>query len=211
MYNTIIYGNEGFGHEVYIWDVRSAPSFLYSDVEGDTTDFEGSGAHGGYHGTYDHNIDTDPLFRNTGDFPNALLTGSPCIDAGTPDTAGLQIPSTDLEGLSRIYNGTIDIGAFEWNPGQSSFQWPAESQGLFATPNPATDQTTFQYTSGPGSAGNLKVLSMTGTALYESPDIPIHPGRNDIAWDLRNNAGNRVIAGIYICCFKGSSCILVVQ
>ena len=125
LYNTIIYGNEGFGHEVYIWDVRSAPSFLYSDIEGDTTDFEGSGAHGGYQGTYDHNINADPLFRNTGDFPYALLSGSPCIDAGTPDTAGLQLHGTDLEGLSRIYNGKIDIGAFEWNPGQSSSQWPS--------------------------------------------------------------------------------------
>jgi len=49
MYNSVIWGNSGLGISVYIWDIYSAPNFYYSDIEGDTTGFEGSGAHLGYH------------------------------------------------------------------------------------------------------------------------------------------------------------------
>lgn len=211
LYNTIIYGNEGFGHEVYIWDVRSAPSFLYSDIEGDTTDFEGSGAHGGYQGTYDHNINADPLFRNTGDFPYALLSGSPCIDAGTPDTAGLQLHGTDLEGLSRIYNGKIDIGAFEWNPGQGNAQWPVVTSKLSVVPNPAFTHLTIRLRSIEVWAGQLRVISMDGSEVYCSGIIRLYPGENTVSWDLKDHSGNRVSPGSYICLLTGRSCIVVIQ
>ncbi|MCF7919357.1 MAG: DUF1565 domain-containing protein [Candidatus Cloacimonetes bacterium] len=45
-----------------------------------------------------------------------LSENSPCIDAGTPDTLGLHIPSIDLAGNQRVWNGIIDMGCYEWNP-----------------------------------------------------------------------------------------------
>lgn len=46
---------------------------------------------------------------------NYRLSGnSPGIDAGTTDTSGLNLPTIDLEGRTRI-NGTIDIVLYE-NP-----------------------------------------------------------------------------------------------
>jgi predicted outer membrane repeat protein len=62
-------------------------------------------------------INEDPLFEGIGDHPYALSLGSPCIDAGNPDTTGLSLPQWDVIGNQRIWdgdgNGTeiIDMGA----------------------------------------------------------------------------------------------------
>ncbi|MBS3767175.1 MAG: hypothetical protein KGY75_03505, partial [Candidatus Cloacimonetes bacterium] len=62
------------------------------------------------------NIDQDPLFEGGDPFSYQLSAGSPCIDSGTPDTTGLNLPATDLAGNPRIYNGRVDIGAYEYKP-----------------------------------------------------------------------------------------------
>ena len=50
--------------------------------------------------------------------PNAtgdlrLMCGSPAIDAGTPDTTGLDIGLVDLAGMPRVTGKAVDIGAHE--------------------------------------------------------------------------------------------------
>lgn len=211
LYNTILFGDQGIGHEVYIWDVRSAPSFRYCDIEGDTTAFAGSGAQAGYHGIYENNIDMDPLFRNTGDEPYALQPGSPCIDTGTLDTTGLLLPLYDLEGLSRVYNGRIDIGAYERNPGQGIWVEPAAPLVLSCFPNPAHDHVELRLNTHEVSAGTLTVYSFTGLKVYESGRISIRPGQNNLKWDLKDLSGNRVKPGSYFIRFNGSCGVLVVQ
>lgn len=44
----------------------------------------------------------------------SLLQTSPCINAGTTDTSGLNLPETDFIGEPRVFQGRIDIGAFEY-------------------------------------------------------------------------------------------------
>lgn len=58
----------------------------------------------------DGNLSSDPLFLNAenGDF--RLRSGSPCVDAGTNAFA---VGTTDVNGMSRIQNGTVDMGAYE--------------------------------------------------------------------------------------------------
>ncbi|MFP4058922.1 MAG: PKD domain-containing protein [Bacteroidales bacterium] len=56
------------------------------------------------------NQDADPMLN--ADYK--LISGSPSIDAGTPDTAGLIIPEQDIFGNPRIYNSIIDQGAHEF-------------------------------------------------------------------------------------------------
>ncbi len=71
------------------------------------------------------NFDADPLFVtpvNPDDAPTTdgdlnLLPNSPCINTGTPDTTGLNLPPIDIAGNPRIYNGLvdrIDMGAYEF-------------------------------------------------------------------------------------------------
>ena len=102
-------GVDGSGGQVInsiVWSnipnqIAGNPTVRYSDVQGGWT---GEG-----------NIDADPLFV----YPSGLdgnlrlLPGSPCIDAGTNST-NPSLPSTDLDGNPRIINGTVDMGAYEF-------------------------------------------------------------------------------------------------
>jgi PKD repeat protein len=49
-----------------------------------------------------------------GDF--RLSTGSACINKGTMDTTGFGLPMVDLQGLPRVLDGRIDMGAYEYYP-----------------------------------------------------------------------------------------------
>jgi hypothetical protein len=72
-----------------------------------------NGQNGNQVGTAANPIDPKlgPLQDNSGPTPTqALLSGSPALDAG--DNAASPGP-TDQRGLPRIFNGTIDIGAYE--------------------------------------------------------------------------------------------------
>jgi len=101
--NCILWGNTAeSGNEVY--NYSSTPTFSYCDVEG------------GISGT--NNIDIDPLFvRNPGtngsnDLGDLHLTSvSQCVDAG--DNASFTPGHMDMDRETRIFNGTIDIGADE--------------------------------------------------------------------------------------------------
>lgn len=76
---------------------------------------------GGYEG--EGNIDDEPLFINPTldvglnynalDADWSLLDNSPCINTGSPDTAGLYLPDFDINGNQRVYGNRIDMGAYE--------------------------------------------------------------------------------------------------
>ena len=75
------------------------------------------------HVTYSGNLwNSEPLFAGEcypylpDDIPlyYQLSEGSPCIDAGTPDTLGLNIPPMDLAGNERVWNDIIDMGCYEY-------------------------------------------------------------------------------------------------
>jgi len=75
------------------------------------------------HVTYSGNLwNSEPLFAGEcypylpDDIPlyYQLSEDSPCIDAGTPDTLGLNIPPMDLAGNERVWNDIIDMGCYEY-------------------------------------------------------------------------------------------------
>ncbi len=102
---------------------------------------------GGFAGT--GNIDQDPMFDDdSGGFGYHLLYTSPCIDAGKPDTTGLNLPEFDMAGEIRIFNERIDMGAYEWNTtvGIDDGSISETSQLQVATyPNPFYASTTIEY------------------------------------------------------------------
>ncbi len=115
---------------------------------GEDLDVEHCSVQYGYSG--EGNIDTYPEFYN----PTAgagrdyfdlsadwtLLETSPCINTGTPDTTGLNLPEFDLAGNPRIFGGRIDIGAYE---NQSVYVKINESpvySRIKLYPNPGSDK-----------------------------------------------------------------------
>ena len=63
------------------------------------------------------NIDLAPLLVDGGNDSFYLREASPCIDAGS--TYAVSSYSTDRAGNARVVNGTVDIGAYEYQGGVS--------------------------------------------------------------------------------------------
>jgi len=65
---------------------------------------------GGWPGSGSNNISVDPLFVNASIADIHLFLISPCIDAGDNSVV---TEATDVFGGVRIFNGTVDMGAYE--------------------------------------------------------------------------------------------------
>ncbi len=93
------------------------------------------------------NIDLDPIFYGGHEFPFNLADNSPCIDAGTLELPEfLVLPEKDLAGNPRIWNGNIDMGAYEWNPtvGYPDFpEFEDKITYLSVAPNPFTIESSI--------------------------------------------------------------------
>jgi len=125
--NCILYGNNASksGMQVSLFDDASDPGFYYCDVQGGSAAFELNGNF--YGGTYQNNINADPLFvePSSGSGSNyngeiadwSLQNGSPCINAG--DSTITNYPATDLAGNPRLTFSRIEIGAYEYQAGLS--------------------------------------------------------------------------------------------
>ncbi|HRZ77374.1 MAG TPA: choice-of-anchor Q domain-containing protein, partial [Bacteroidales bacterium] len=97
-----VWGNTAVNFpSIWLADIVDVLLTRYSNIEGG---FAGTG-----------NIDLDPLFSNPVSKDYRLLPCSPMINAGTPDTTGLDLPATDFYGQVRVMHDTVDIGAAEYN------------------------------------------------------------------------------------------------
>jgi predicted outer membrane repeat protein len=196
-YNCIFYGNLAYeGPEVYIWDVRSAPDFYHCNVAGDTAQFAGSGGHLGYHGTYLDNLDTIPGFTGGPDLPYALARTSPMVDAGSPDTSGLQIPAKDIASGTRIYNDRIDIGAYEWNPGPGIPGLASPAGSISVYPNPASGHVMIRISPELKDPVNIRVFNSSGICVRTLRKIS--PGDSTFEWNCTSDAGSPLPPGLYI-------------
>jgi hypothetical protein len=107
--NIISWGNSAAWSDPEIYNGSSTPLISYSLIAG----CGGSGA--GWDPLFGNdggnNIDTDPLFVDAVAGNYRLGVGSPAINAGYNFAPSL--PETDLDGNSRIVDGTVDMGPFE--------------------------------------------------------------------------------------------------
>ena len=116
------------------------PVVSYCNVE---FGFEGEG-----------NIDEKPLFVNPtlgiGIGYNALnadwtlLDDSQSINAGTPDTTGLNLPLYDLDGNPRVFGNRIDMGAYENQHVYVKIDEGPVSEEIKLYPNPGTNSLYLQ-------------------------------------------------------------------
>lgn len=116
MTNSVIWGNQADkGEEIATTNgsITTLDFCLYKDGASNIYNYE-SGVFNAA-----HSLTVSPKFNDgtIGDYK--LMSGSPAIDAGTPnsDTSGLNLPPTDILGNSRIANGRIDMGAYEYQDG----------------------------------------------------------------------------------------------
>ncbi|MFC2138163.1 choice-of-anchor D domain-containing protein, partial [Bacteroidota bacterium] len=170
--NSIIWGNTATsnGQQVYFYSDDSDPEFTYCNIQGGSTAFEGNGSGASYAGTFENNIDTDPDFVDAANQDYSLSNTSICINTGTPDTTGLNIPTTDLAGNPRIYNsGTIDIGAYE-NQSISTNRKPALTKvGDQQTSVSTTQQQTVIFTDADGGDSHtISVVSDNGNVTVQN-------------------------------------------
>jgi len=154
----------------------------------------------------DGNIDEDPLFVGGNPSSYELTKYSPCIDAGTPDTTGLHLPATDLAGNPRIFNGRIDIGAYECQDTVSVDQPDTtfiHNLYLFQnTPNPFTNETEILFITADYERVGDYSLSIYNTKgqLVRTFDGNTHDFwvKTKIVWDSTDGQGRQVAPGAYL-------------
>lgn len=116
--NSILWGNRGRVKDDQISNNMSSPAILFSDIEG--SGGSGAGWDWGLGVDLGNNLDADPLFWDPIDPAGAptesgnlrLRRGSPAIDVGDNSLLPPGL-TTDLTGGPRIYNGIVDLGAYE--------------------------------------------------------------------------------------------------
>ncbi len=191
--NSIIWNN---GESNILADLYSNPIVTYCDIQG------------GYSG--EGNIDADPLFFGTGEHPYSLSDDSPCVNAGTPDTTGLNLPEFDLAGNPRIFGGRIDMGAYE-NQNivvgtEDNYELHPAAAGfkLSNYPNPFNPSTTISFNISRKDAKdakieiyNLKGQKVKTLECDESLVTRADGVSYSIAWNGRDYNNLPVGSGIY--------------
>jgi Right handed beta helix region len=221
--NTIIWGNESdIGEQICLNSWYSDPNFYYSDIESGFTSFgyTGSASIEYYDGIYENNINIDPIFTNIEENTFALSNNSPCIDAGMPDTLGLNLPATDLIGNMRIWDGDgdgseiIDMGAYEYGaPPYVDVNEPIiphSSSNIYSLsnyPNPFNPSTSisFELSNEQNEQIGLVIYNLKGQRVKDLSTSLSHPefieGRGktmySVIWSGDNDSGNPVSSGIY--------------
>jgi predicted outer membrane repeat protein len=111
--NCILWGDSDASSNEIFADSNAILLVNFNDVQG------------GYPGT--SNIDADPLFVNAGAGNLQLQAGSPCVNVGSNPAVPASV-TTDLAGVPRIIDGTVDLGAYEctsvnWTDGGDGKSW----------------------------------------------------------------------------------------
>jgi len=189
----INFDESGYSNEVTI---------SYTDIKNGDDGIQTNGA--GTVNWLEGNIDSIPQFVGGDPFSYELSAGSPCIDSGTPDTTGLNLPPYDLAGNPRIYNGRIDIGAYEYQ--DVGIDQPDTSfiHNLYLfnnSPNPFRGSTTISFISADYERIKDYTLSIYNTKgqlvkrYYGSKDD--FWVRTEIVWDGTDEQGKQVAPGAY--------------
>lgn len=146
IYNTILWSN--YPHEVYL--DNSYFSAHSSNVLGGESGIAGIGVNTVRWNN--GNLDTDPLFANSGSHPLALSGGSPCIDAGI-NMLGLYLPACDILGNHRCCDGNsdgidmTDLGAYEFAAAAGVEEINVQNSALQVKtfPNPFRSTAMIEY------------------------------------------------------------------
>ncbi|MDO9576689.1 MAG: right-handed parallel beta-helix repeat-containing protein [Candidatus Cloacimonadales bacterium] len=197
--NCIIYFNDSSFD--YYWD-DTVTTIAYCCVE-DSIPYNAINGGG--------NIFIDPEFMANDDFQ--LSEFSPCIDAGIPDTLGLNLPETDLIGNLRFWDGDnngsaiIDMGAYEYNSPplieiDDDVVVQTSSLQLYQNfPNPFNPSTIIEFSieqNGQNEQIELVIYNLKGQKVKTFSYLQINKSTNQqITWNGDNDNGKPVSSGVY--------------
>jgi hypothetical protein len=93
---------------------------------------------------------------------------------------------------------------------------PAAVRLLGVAPNPFNPRTSIRFELPDARPVRLQVFDLRGRLVRTLVDAPLPPGRQEVAWDGRNQAGRLVGAGTYLYrleagSFTGSGRMLLVK
>ncbi len=105
VYNNIIWGNTATvdGADVHLAGIGSSKKFYFNDAHGMLGVWDITG----------NTVDVDPQFFDPVNGDYHLRGTSPLVNTGTNGAPSL--PTTDLDGEPRVFNGTVDLGCYEFN------------------------------------------------------------------------------------------------
>lgn len=163
---------------------------------------------------YGDNLSGEPLFAGAvADNPFSLISGSPCIDAGTTDLQWLEMPDVfhypeyDLIGNPRIYGDYVDMGAYEWQ-GQTDINdlVMVPTFSICNYPNPFTAFTNLKVVLPSNQCNDKAGVTSASIDIYnikgqKVKSIPLDPGKAGEQfsyWDGRDEAGRQCSSGIYL-------------
>jgi len=133
------------------------------------------------------NLNVYPNFSDTTAYDFTLLSNSACIDAGTPDTTGLNLPDFDIIGNPRIGGNGIDMGAFEYN-NPEGIATDIDKPKVIVYPNPANTQVTFQLPTNHRSS-SFQIIDIYGKTIAE---LPYKNNQPNLVWDCKD-----ISSGVY--------------
>ncbi len=162
----------------------------------------------------DNNIGDNPVFDSLGTYPYALLSNSPCIDNGTPDTTGLFLPPWDLLYNQRVWDGDnngeaiIDMGCYEFGADSVNVNYNQiinTNFNLTNYPNPfnpsgagRSPTTTIDFSIQNDSNINLSIFNIKGQKIKTLINCYLEKGNHSIIWDGSDNFGNSISSGVYL-------------
>jgi hypothetical protein len=195
--NCIFWGNTADigASQISIFDPDiSYLNIYYSNVE------EGlNGIQPGFQGEYLFNLEVDPEFMGTGEYPYALdLVSSPCIDEGTIDPlylpSGWICPAFCLCGNPRVSGPGIDMGCYEALQTGTGEIGSDNVYPFNVYPNPINDLTTLEiYLEKKGSV-HVSLLDIHGKVVYDMETGELNAGKNQLTF-----SSEKFAAGVYFC------------
>lgn len=175
MTNSIIWGNDApyYGKEIYNSGTinlyyslyRDGEYIVYDDSDGFTAD--------------EHSITSDPQFTDSEAGDYTLQSASPGIKAGDPDTDLSPFPTNsddnpvDLAGNPRVKNGTIDIGAYEFQGEPVEIPDGEDGRLLISNQDPYTFKKEDFSLSEPVNKINLLSIRGKGSVEWEGNEISV--------------------------------------
>ncbi len=205
--NSILWNNSP--EEIYFssYDAPNSITMSYSDIQGGEDEIVTN--NNGTVNWLEGNIDENPLFLGAGEHPYTLSEDSPCIDAGIPDTTGLNLPPWDVIGNLRIWDGDgngsaiIDMGAYEYGAPpyvDIDDNVIVQTPEVFLHqnfPNPFNPETTINYQLTQNNEVELIIYNIRGQKVKTLVHEVLPAGEYSAIWDGKDSNGNRVGSGIY--------------